>query len=191
MNKTDVTVTSQYLTFKLDDEVFAIDVSQVREVLDLTPITKVPRSPDFMRGVINVRGSVVPVVDLRLKFGLSQAETTLDTRIVVMEVFLEGEMTVLGAIADSVHEVIELEAEHIEKPPKIGSRWRTEFIRGIGKRDDQFIIILDIDCIFSTDELAIMESGEATDIIAEEMDADTDTDADKTDVDKTDADAED
>jgi len=175
MNETGVTATAQYLTFKLDDEVFAIDVSQVREVLDLTPITKVPRSPDFMRGVINVRGSVVPVVDLRLKFGLSQAESTLDTRIVVMEVDLEGEVTILGAIADSVHEVIELEPGHIEKPPKIGSRWRTEFIKGIGKRDDQFIIILDIDCIFSTDELAIIETGEVKDILVEETDMETET----------------
>lgn len=158
MTESGISATAQYLTFKLEDEVFALDVSQVREVLDLTPITKVPRSPDFMRGVINVRGSVVPVVDLRLKFGLSQAEKTMDTRIVVMEIALDDEMTVIGAIADSVHEVIELEPEYIEKAPKIGSRWRTEFIKGIGKRDDQFIIILDIDRIFSTDELAIIDS---------------------------------
>ncbi len=167
MKETDITVTSQYLTFKLESEVFALDVTQVREVLDLTPITKVPRSPDFMRGVINVRGSVVPVVDLRLKFGLSQVEKTLDTRIVVMEISLDGEITVLGAIADSVHEVIELEPGQIEKPPKIGSRWRTDFIKGIGKRDDQFIIILEIDRIFSTDELALVET---TEVQAEEAD---------------------
>ncbi len=158
MNETGITETSRYLTFKLEDEVFALDVSQVREVLDLSPITKVPKSPDFLRGVINVRGSVVPVVDLRLKFGMLKIENTLDTRIVVMELDLEGETVVVGAIADSVHEVMELEPGQIEPPPKIGNRWRTEFIKGIGKRDNQFIIILDIDRIFSSDELAFVEA---------------------------------
>ncbi len=173
MNEIRITEIAQYLTFKLDEEVFAIDVAQVREVLDLTPITKVPRSPEFMRGVINVRGSVVPVVDLRLKFGMSGTETTLDTRIVVMEVFLDAEITILGAIADSVHEVLELDPEHIEKAPRIGSRWRTELIKGIGKQDEQFIIILDIDRIFSTDDLSIMDTSEAEDISSEEADRET------------------
>jgi len=157
MDERSTTEVSQLLTFKLEDELFALDVSQVREVLDLSTITKVPRAPDFMKGVINVRGSVVPVVDLRLKFGASEADSTVDTRIVVMEISLDGETTVLGAIADSVHEVMELEPEQIEPPPKIGTRWRTEFIKGIGKRDDQFIIILDIDSVFSSDELALVQ----------------------------------
>ena len=161
MNESDVIDTGQYLTFILGDEVFALDVAQVREVLDLTTITKVPRSPEFMRGVINVRGSVVPVVDLRLKFGLPQAENTMNTRIIVMEIALDGETTVLGAIADSVQEVIELDPGLIEQPPRIGSRWRTEFIKGIGKRDGGFIIILDIDRIFSTDELALVDEADA------------------------------
>ncbi len=149
---------TQYLTFRLGDEIFALDVGQVREVLDMGTITKVPRAPEFMRGVINVRGNVVPVVDLRRKFGLSKTEKTVDTRIVVMELNLDDELTVLGALADAVHEVIELEAVHIEAPPRIGSRWRIEFIKGIGKRDDQFIILLDIDRVFSTDELAMVET---------------------------------
>jgi len=148
---------SQYLTFRLDQEMFAIDVFQVREVLDMDTITKVPQAPAFMRGVINVRGSVVPVVDMRIKFGLPQVETTIDTRIVVMEVNLDGDITVLGAIADSVNEVMELEPDQIEPPPKIGSRWRTEFIKGVGKRNQQFIILLDVDRLFSTHELAIVE----------------------------------
>ena len=156
MKETDTAETGQYLTFKIGDEVFALEVSQVREVLDMSHITRVPRAPDFMRGVINVRGSVVPVVDLRLKFGLTRTENTVDTRIVVMEINLDGESTVLGALADSVDEVIELEPTHIENPPRIGMRWRTEFIKGIGKRDDKFIIILDIDRVFSTDELALV-----------------------------------
>lgn len=157
MSVENITETTQYLTFKLGDEVFALDVSQVREVLDVTAITKVPRAPDFMRGVINVRGSVVPVVDMRLKFGMTKTENTVDTRVVVMDLSMDGETTILGALADSVHEVIDLDPEQIEEPPKIGSRWKTEFIKGIGKRNDEFIILLDIDRIFSTDELAIVQ----------------------------------
>jgi purine-binding chemotaxis protein CheW len=157
MNETKITETALYLTFRLNEETFAIDVNKVREVLDLSPITKVPRAPEFMRGVINVRGSVVPVVDLKMKFGLLKTEATLDTRIVVMEIDLDGETTVLGAMADSVHEVLELEPGQIQDPPKLGTRWRSEFIRGIGKRNDEFVIITDIDRIFSTDELVVVQ----------------------------------
>ncbi len=149
--------TTQYLTFKLADEVFALDISQVREVLDFTSITKVPRTPEFMRGVINLRGSVVPVVDMRLKFGMSKTENTVNTCIIIVEIDLDGDKTILGALADSVQEVIELEPGQIEPPPKIGTRLRTEFIRGMGKRDEHFIMILDIDKIFSADELSIVQ----------------------------------
>lgn len=157
MSKEDINETKQYLTFKLGDEMFAINVAQVREVLDISSITRVPRAPGFMRGVINVRGSVVPVVDLRLKFDMEKTENTVDSRIVVMELSLEGDQTVLGAMADSVHDVMDLENDNIEDPPNIGSRWRTEFIRGIGKRNGEFIIILDIDRVFSSDELSIIQ----------------------------------
>ncbi|MFP4032351.1 MAG: chemotaxis protein CheW [Desulfococcaceae bacterium] len=157
MNET-ATNTAQYLTFRLGEEFFALDVVQVREVLDMCPITKVPGTPDFMRGVINVRGGVVPVMDLRRKFGLPQSEQTLDTRIIVMEIAIDGEVTVLGTLADSVNEVLDLESSQIEPPPKIGARWRTEFIHGIGKRDDNFLILLDIDRVFSSDELALAEA---------------------------------
>lgn len=158
MSDTTLSEAALYLTFKLGDEVFSIDVAQVREVLELSTITKVPQAPEFMRGVINVRGSVIPVVDLRLKFGMTRTEETVYTRIIVMDLDLDGETTVLGAMADSVHEVIELDGGSIEDPPKIGSRWRTEFIKGIGKRNEEFIIILDIDRVFSTDELALVEA---------------------------------
>lgn len=158
MSEKKVTKTALYITFKLGDEMFSIDVAQVREILDLIPITKVPRSPDFMRGVINVRGSVVPVVDMRIKFGMPKTEPTVNTRIIVMELSFDGEITVLGAMADSVHDVIELEPDQIEDPPKIGSRWRTEFIKGIGNLKDEFIILLDIDRIFSSDDLALVDT---------------------------------
>lgn len=155
MSVAAITETTQYLTFKLEDEVFAVDISQVREVLDFTSITKVPRTPDFMRGVINLRGSVVPVVDMRLKFEMSKTEQTVNTCIIIAEINLDGEKIILGALADSVQEVIELEPGQIEPPPRIGTRLNTEFIRGMGKRDENFIIILEIDEIFSSDELAI------------------------------------
>jgi len=157
MNVATITGTKQYLTFKLKDEVFAVDVAQVREILDLAPITRVPQTPDFMRGVINLRGSVVPVVDMRLKFGLDKKEDTINTCIIVVEVSVDDETTVLGAMADSVQEVFELEPGHIEPPPKIGSRLSMEFIRGIGKRDGRFIMILDIDRVFSVRELEVIK----------------------------------
>lgn len=150
--------TAQYITFKLGDELFAINVGQVREVLDLSLITKVPTAPSYMRGVVNVRGSAIPVVDLRLKFGLPKVPDTVQTRIVVLELEMDGEALVLGGLADSVHEVIELEPHQINEPPRIGMRWKTELIHGMGKRGDQFIIILDITKVFSMDDVAQLEA---------------------------------
>ena len=157
MSATGITETTQYLTFRLDEEIFALDISKVREILDYTNITKVPRTPEFMRGVINLRGNVVPVVDMRLKFGMTKTERTVNTCIIIVEITLDGDTTVLGALADSVQEVIELGAEQIEPAPRIGTRLRTEFIRGMGKRDEQFVIILDIDKIFSADEISLVQ----------------------------------
>ena len=112
----------QYLTFILDEEVYAVDINQVREVLDYKEVTRVPRMPDFISGVINLRGGVVPVVDLRLKFGMEKAEKTVDTCIIIIEIMMGGELTHLGAIADSVQEVMTLEQDQIEPPPKLGAR---------------------------------------------------------------------
>lgn len=145
--------TTQYLTFNLSDEVFAVDVGRVREILEITSITKVPQTPDFMRGVINLRGSVVPVIDLRLKFGMSETERTVNTCIIVVEVNMDGETIVLGSLADSVQEVIEMEPEQIEAAPHIGTHLNTDFIKGMGKHDNRFVMILDIDKIFSAQEL--------------------------------------
>ncbi|HUI67893.1 MAG TPA: chemotaxis protein CheW [Nitrospirota bacterium] len=157
MSLAELDETTQYLTFKLQDEVFAFDISKVREVLDFTTITKVPRTPEFMRGVINLRGSVVPVVDLRLKFGMAKTERTVNTCIIIMEVSVDGETTVLGALADFVQEVLDLASGNIEPAPRIGTKLKTEFIKGIGKQNDHFVIMLDVDKIFSTEELAIVQ----------------------------------
>lgn len=145
--------TCQYLTFRLDEELFALDIVKVREVLEFSSITRVPRTPDFMRGVINLRGNVVPVVDLKLKLGLSRTEKTIDTCVVITEVEVDGEKTVLGALADSVQEVLELDPSQIDPPPRMGTRIDTSCIRGMGKRDDQFLIILDIDRVLTSSEL--------------------------------------
>jgi len=153
---------TQFLTFKLADEVFALDITKVREVLDFTTVTKVPGTLEFMRGVINLRGSVVPVVDLRLKFGMTKTESTVNTCIIITEVTVDNDTTILGALADSVQEVLDLEAASIAPPPKIGTKLRTEFIKGMGKRDDRFIIILDVDKVFSSDELAMVKQVEGS-----------------------------
>ena len=154
MNEDGLNETNQYLTFMLDQEVYGLGIAKVREVLDKMAITKVPKTPDFMRGVINVRGGVVPVVDLRVKFGMSPTPQTVNTCIIIVEIIMEGESTILGALADKVEEVLDLDPEQIEPAPRIGTRLRTDFIKGMGKRDEQFIIILDIDRVFSSEELA-------------------------------------
>ncbi len=155
MSVASIKNTRQYLTFQLDNEVFALEVSHVREILEFTTVTKVPKTPEFMTGVINLRGSVVPVFDMRLKFGLGRTEKTINTCIVVVEVSLDAENTVIGALVDSVQEVFELEPDRIEPAPKLGNQFETTFIKGMGKRDEQFVIILDIDRVFSSDELIV------------------------------------
>lgn len=153
MSVAEITETVQYLTFRLADEIFAFDVAKVREILEITTITKIPQSPEFMRGVINLRGNVVPVIDLRLNFGMQRTEQTINTCIIVVEVNLQGEVLVLGVLADSVQEVVEMEPESIEPSPRLGTRLNTEFIKGMGKIENNFVMILDIDRIFSAEDL--------------------------------------
>jgi len=158
MSIESVAETSQYLTFKLSDEIFALDISKVREVLDYTVITKVPQTPEFMCGVINLRGSVVPVVDMRLKFGMSKTEKSVNTCIIIVEIIVDQETTILGCLADSVQEVMDLEPNQIEPAPKIGTRLKTGFIKGMGKRNENFVIILDIDKVFTGEELTQVQA---------------------------------
>ncbi len=167
MSASEIREAGQYLTFRLGQEIFAIEVAKVREVLDLAPITAIPRTPEFMSGVINLRGSVVPVVDLRLCFEMAKTENTRNTCIVVVEVLLDNDSIVIGALADSVEEVIDLEPEQIQPPPRIGTRIRTDFIRGMGKRETQFIMILDIDRVFSAEDLAMARGQEPEKVQAE------------------------
>jgi len=163
MPSTEPVETGQYLTFTLDSERYAVDINKVREVLEFSSVTKVPRTPDYMRGMINLRGNIVPVIDLRLKLGLSKTERTIDTCIVITEVPVEGQPTVLGALADSVQEVIELEAGAVAPPPRMGTRIDVGFIRGMARRDDQFLVVLDIDRVMTEEELRAVTSLPAAD----------------------------
>ena len=166
MSIATVTEACQFLTFKLSDEIFGVDISKVREVLDFTTVTKVPQTPEFMRGVINLRGSVVPVVDLRLKFGMTKTEKSVNTCIIIVEVNVDQETTILGCLADSVQEVMDLEPNQIEPAPKIGTRLRTDFIKGMGKRKENFVILLEIDKVFSGEELSQVQAAQEENAVA-------------------------
>lgn len=146
-----VGVTMQALTLGLQDEVFAIEATSVREILDLVPVTEVPNARPFVGGLINVRGRVVPLADLRVMFGMDLSPPGPDTRIVVIEIDLDGEATVAAILADRVHDVADIETASIEEAPKVGMRWQPEYVRGIAKRGEEFIIIPDMERIFGTE----------------------------------------
>jgi purine-binding chemotaxis protein CheW len=139
------------LTLDLQGELFAVEASEVHEILDLVPVTEVPGADPTTNGLINVRGRVVPLADLRLKFGMEQRPATIDTRIVVIEVDIDGDPVTLGMRADKVYEVTEIAAAAIEETPRIGLSWPAHFIRCIGKRGSDFIAVLDLGRIFSSD----------------------------------------
>ena len=142
-----------YLTFKLGDELFASNVSKVLNILELTKITKVPKAPAYMKGVINLRGDVLPVIDTRLKFGMEETQFTSSTCILVLIIQFEGATLHLGALVDSVQEVLEIEDHEIKKPPSIGSSYRSDFIQGVVEHDDNFIMLLNVEKVFTGDEL--------------------------------------
>ena len=137
------------LTFSLQGEIFAIEAGIVREILDMVAVTDVPGARNFVGGIINVRGSIVPLADLRLRFGMEPTQATIDTRIVVVDVMLDGEAVTIGLLADKVYEVTEIAAAALEETPKVGMRWEPEFIRCIGKRKDDFVIVPDMERLFS------------------------------------------
>jgi purine-binding chemotaxis protein CheW len=145
-----------FFTFRMMDETFAIDVLKVIEILELSKITKVPRSPDFMVGIINLRGNVLPVIDARTKFGMPKKEATVDTCIIVMDIVVDDDTVTLGALVDSVSEVMEVKESAIQKSPTIGVRYNSDFIDGLVKKDDDFIMILNIGKAFSQEEVGLL-----------------------------------
>lgn len=153
---------TSYLTFRLGAELFAANVSKVIEILEIPKITKVPCSPDFMRGVVNLRGNVLSVIDSRIKFGLPVTEDTVNTCIIVMNIDLDGQNITLGLIVDAVKEVLEIDMASIQNVPEIGSKYKSEFIEGMVKTNDQFIMILNIALLFSIQESNILHQVSAT-----------------------------
>jgi len=137
------------LTLGMQSEIFALEAGYVREILDLVPVTGVPNSDPYVDGLINVRGKVVPLADLRLIFGMPRTEPTIDTRIVVVEVPIDGDPTIVGIRADKVYEITELDAGSLEETPRIGMRWRPEYISCIGKRGADFVVVIDIERILA------------------------------------------
>ncbi len=144
----------KYLTFKLAAEEFGLEILKVQEIIKMMDITKVPRTPDFIRGVINLRGKVIPVIDLRLKFGMETKETTDKTCVIVVQVKRAGAVVIMGTIVDEVSEVLDVTAEQIEPPPEFGTSVDTAFILGMGKVGKKVIMLLDVDKVLSAGELA-------------------------------------
>lgn len=157
-----------FLSFQLGKEFFAVNVAKVLTILELKPITKVPNAPEFMRGVINLRGNVLPVIDMRIKFGMPPTEFTTNTCIIVLNVTIDEENVQLGILVDAVDEVLEIKENEIEESPSIGTKYKVEFIQGMYKLETGFIMLLNIDLIFNTQELLIAKEVENKTELVEE-----------------------
>lgn len=157
-----------YLTFKLDDEIFGSTVNHILEIIEVPKITKVPNAPAFMRGVINLRGRVLPVIDTRIKFGMSSIEDTVDTCIVVLSVEVDNQEIILGALVDAIQAVIEIEDDEIQDPPSFQSGYRSDLITGMVKRNDDFILMLDMETVFSSQEIIVLKESESVNVEQDE-----------------------
>jgi purine-binding chemotaxis protein CheW len=150
----------QYVTLGIDKEIFAVEVEQVHEILDICPISRVPNAPPYLMGMIDVRNRAVPIIDLRVKLGLPPVPLSPSTRIIVLDVLVGGRTLVLGLMADRVYEVTSLSEHAMEAPPDIGIRWRSQYIKGVGRRGDAFVIALDLAHLFSDDDTALIENSD-------------------------------
>jgi len=148
---------NSYLSFKLDDEFFAVDVKQVIEILEVPNITKVPLAPEYMSGIINLRGKVLPLIDTKVKFGLDPVIHTINTCIIVIEITVEEEVIQIGAMVDSVLEVLEIETDDIQPSPSIEAKYPLEFIKGMFRKDERFIMLVSLDAVFSLEEVHFMQ----------------------------------
>ena len=144
---------AQYLTLGLADETFGISIRNVREILDMRPISRLPHAPHFLLGVIDVRGSGYPIVDLRLKLDLPSAPPTQATRIIILDVPVEGRVIGVGFVADCVFEVTDIDEATIEPVPSVGGRWKSDYLAGIGRKGDKFVIIFDLARLMATTHL--------------------------------------
>ncbi len=148
--------TQQYLTFVLATEVFAIGILAIKEIIEYGNLTEVPMMPEYVRGVINLRGAVVPVIDLSVRFGKPPSPVTKRTCIVIIEIMGHGERHVLGVVVDAVNAVLDIAASEIEPPPAFGASIRTDFIQGMGKVNGKFVILLDVGHVLATDEMDVL-----------------------------------
>lgn len=153
MNQENLSKINSYLSFKLGDEEFAAHVGKVLNILEMTKITEVPKAPEYMKGVINLRGTVLPVIDTRIKFGMTATVYTTNTCIIVLDIEMDGETIQVGALVDAVQAVLEIDKNQIMPHPSIGSKYKSEFIEGVANIDEKFIMILNMDAVFSSDEL--------------------------------------
>jgi purine-binding chemotaxis protein CheW len=153
---THAATTQQYLTFVLSGEVFAMDIRTVREIIQHGAMTAVPLMPNFVRGVINLRGAVVPVIDLQARFGRGQAQVGGKTCIIVIDASSDGEKMELGLMVDAVSEVIDIATHQIEPPPQFGTTIQREFIHGLGKVEGEFVVILAPERALNIDDMALM-----------------------------------
>jgi purine-binding chemotaxis protein CheW len=158
MNQDNLSRINSYLSFKLGDEEFAAHVGKVLNILEMTRITEVPKAPAYMKGVINLRGTVLPVIDTRIKFGMAPTEYTTNTCIIVLDIQVDGESIQIGALVDAVQAVLEIDKGKIMPPPSIGSKYKSEFIEGVANIDEKFIMILDMDAVFSTEEVSNLKT---------------------------------
>jgi len=146
----------KYLTFKLAVEEYGLEILKVQEIMKMVEVTKIPRTPDYVRGVINLRGKVIPVVDLRLKFGMEALDTTVKTCVIVVQVKRNDSTVTMGIIVDEVSEVLDVTSEQIEPSPEFGSTVNTDFILGMGKVGKRVITLLDVDKVLSSGELTVV-----------------------------------
>jgi purine-binding chemotaxis protein CheW len=156
-----MTATAAYVTLGVDSELFAVPVTCVREILDLCPVARLPHAPPYLVGMIDVRGDSVPVVDLRAKLGLAPAAATAATRILVLEIAVPAaggpQQLVLGLITDRVFEVTDLDGGRLDPPPEIGVRWRSDYMVGIGRRGQAFVVVFDLPRLFASEAAALLE----------------------------------
>lgn len=162
MEDVEKTEINSYLSFKLEKELFALNVASVISILEVESITEVPMAPYYMKGVINLRGTVLPIIDIRLKFGLGEITFTSNTCILVLEVKIDTEKAQVGILVDSVEEVKEIIEAEIQPPPTIGAKYKSEFIYGMAKQDNKFFMLLDINKVFSSVEINKLKANQET-----------------------------
>lgn len=160
-----------YLSFRLGEEVFALHVGKVYKILEMTTVTEVPRSPDYMKGVINLRGQVLPVIDTRIKFGMTPTKTTKSTCLLVVDAEIGEETVMVSMLVDAVQAVLKIEDDKILPPPSIGNKFQSDFIQGMTKVDEKFVMVLNIDAVLTSDDLVDIKAINAARQTAEKEEA--------------------